>query len=94
MQFLPPPGIGCPPTGPNVDLGEDERRRRLSPQASSVLRKESTEGAGTSPLDPEKRTGAFETRHDFRLFTQRTEYHCARGGGHHRHGRMVQLVSA
>ena len=66
-------------------LGEDEWRRRLSPQAFSVLRNVSTEGAGTSPLDREKRTGAFETRHDFRLFTQRTEYHCAHCGGHHGH---------
>jgi peptide-methionine (R)-S-oxide reductase len=29
--------------------------------------------------------GAFETRRDFRLILPRTEYHCARCGGHHGH---------
>jgi len=29
--------------------------------------------------------GAFETRRDFKLLLQRTEYHCARCGGHHGH---------
>jgi len=29
--------------------------------------------------------GAFETRRDFRLIMPRTEYHCARCGGHHGH---------
>ena len=29
--------------------------------------------------------GAFETRRDFRLLLPRTEYHCARCGGHHGH---------
>jgi peptide-methionine (R)-S-oxide reductase len=28
---------------------------------------------------------AFETRRDFRLLMPRTEYHCARCGGHHGH---------
>ena len=30
-------------------------------------------------------TGAFETKSDRKLFMQRTEYHCARCGGHHGH---------
>jgi peptide-methionine (R)-S-oxide reductase len=29
--------------------------------------------------------GAFETRTDFKLILPRTEYHCARCGGHHGH---------
>ncbi len=29
--------------------------------------------------------GAFETRTDYRLILPRTEYHCARCGGHHGH---------
>jgi peptide-methionine (R)-S-oxide reductase len=29
--------------------------------------------------------GAFETRKDFKLIWPRTEYHCARCGGHHGH---------
>jgi peptide-methionine (R)-S-oxide reductase len=29
--------------------------------------------------------GVFETRRDFRLLLPRTEYHCARCGGHHGH---------
>ena len=29
--------------------------------------------------------GSLETKHDYRLFTPRTEYHCARCGGHQGH---------
>ncbi len=29
--------------------------------------------------------GAFETKVDRKLFSQRTEYHCSRCGGHHGH---------
>jgi peptide-methionine (R)-S-oxide reductase len=29
--------------------------------------------------------GAFETHRDWKLFMPRTEYHCARCGGHHGH---------
>lgn len=29
--------------------------------------------------------GRLETKHDYRLFTPRTEYHCARCGGHQGH---------
>ena len=29
--------------------------------------------------------GRIETKHDYRLFTPRTEYHCARCGGHQGH---------
>jgi peptide-methionine (R)-S-oxide reductase len=42
-----------------VDLSEEEWRRRLDPEQFRVLRKHGTERAGTSPLDREKRAGTF-----------------------------------
>jgi peptide-methionine (R)-S-oxide reductase len=42
-----------------VTLSDAEWKRRLSPQAYAVLRKESTERAGSSPLDKEKRKGIY-----------------------------------
>ena len=42
-----------------VELTDAEWREKLSPEAYRVLRKHGTERAGSSPLDREKRTGAF-----------------------------------
>jgi len=42
-----------------VALSEAEWQARLSPEAFRVLRRHSTERAGTSPLDGEKRHGQF-----------------------------------
>ena len=42
-----------------MKLSNEEWRKRLSPQAYDVLRKEGTERAGSSPLDREKRPGVF-----------------------------------
>ena len=42
-----------------LQLSDAEWRRRLSPEAYRVLRKEGTERAGSSPLDREKRAGTF-----------------------------------
>jgi peptide-methionine (R)-S-oxide reductase len=42
-----------------VDLTEDEWRRRLTPEQFQVLREHGTERAGTSPLNREKRAGTF-----------------------------------
>ena len=42
-----------------AELGEAEWRRRLTPEAFRVLRKEGTERPFTSPLDDEKRAGTF-----------------------------------
>ena len=42
-----------------VSYSDAEWRRRLTPQQYSVLRQASTERAGSSPLDREKRRGTF-----------------------------------
>jgi peptide-methionine (R)-S-oxide reductase len=42
-----------------VKLSEAEWKKRLTPQQYSVLRGESTERAGSSPLNKEKRRGVF-----------------------------------
>ena len=112
------PGTAVPSASEPLKLSKDEWRKRLPPQAYAVLREESTERAGTSPLNNEKRPGvfvcagcglplftsemkfesgtgwpsfftaipgAFDTKKDFYLIYPRTEYHCARCGGHHGH---------
>ena len=42
-----------------VKFSEAEWKRRLTPDQFAVLRKESTERAGSSPLDKEKRRGTY-----------------------------------
>ena len=42
-----------------VELSEDEWRKKLTPEQFQVLRKHGTERAGTSPLNAEKRHGTF-----------------------------------
>lgn len=42
-----------------IEKSDEEWRRQLDPQQYSVLRKHSTERAFTSPLNNEKRAGAF-----------------------------------
>ncbi len=101
-----------------LTLSDDEWKKRLSPAAYKVLRKEGTEPSGSSALNAEKRKGtfvcagcdlpvytsemkyesgtgwpsffdtipgAFKTSTDYKLIYPRTEYHCARCGGHHGH---------
>lgn len=99
-------------------LSEAEWKKRLSPEAFAVLRREATERPFTSPLNDEKRKGVFAcagcgydlfasetkfdsgtgwpsffdalpnalgTKTDYKLILPRTEYHCARCGGHQGH---------
>lgn len=42
-----------------INLSEAEWKKRLTPQQYAVLRKESTERAGSSPLNKEKRRGTY-----------------------------------
>ena len=107
--------------GPTIEplrLSDAEWKKRLTPAQYDVLRNEGTERAGTSPLNQEKRKGAYhcagcdlplfssltkyesgtgwpsfydylpgavQTKLDFKLIWPRTEYHCARCGGHQGH---------
>ena len=97
---------------------EEEWKKVLTPEQFYILRKEGTERPFSSPLNNEKRKGAFvcvgcdlplfesstkfesgtgwpsfyraidgrvETTVDHKLIYPRTEYHCARCGGHHGH---------
>ena len=99
-------------------LSDADWKKRLSPEAYAVLRREATERPGTSDLLNEKRDGIFAcagcgldlfaaetkyesgtgwpsfydalpnaigTKTDYKLIVPRTEYHCARCGGHQGH---------
>lgn len=101
-----------------VEKSEEEWQKELTPGQYDVLRREGTERAFTSPLNDEKRAGAFvcagcglplfsskakynsgtgwpsfyeaipghiETKTDHKIGVARTEYHCARCGGHQGH---------
>ncbi len=108
-----------PPTrADRLELPDAEWKKRLTPTQYAVLRDESTERAGSSPLDGEKRRGIFHcaacelalfsseakfdsgtgwpsffavlpqavaTKTDYKHILPRTEYHCARCGGHQGH---------
>ncbi len=66
-----------------------ERRRGVFLCAgcgAELFRSEAKYDSGTGwPSFFEAIAGALETRRDFRLFVPRTEYHCARCGGHQGH---------
>jgi peptide-methionine (R)-S-oxide reductase len=106
------------PSVERLELPKREWKKRLPPAAYAVLFEEDTERPRSSPLDREKRAGAYvcaacmlplfastakfdsgtgwpsffqpiegsvATRTDFKLILPRTEYHCARCGGHQGH---------
>jgi peptide-methionine (R)-S-oxide reductase len=63
-----------------VSLSEAEWRKRLTPEQFAVLRHESTERAGSSPLNREKRRGEFRCAGcDLALFTSDTKYESGTG---------------
>jgi peptide-methionine (R)-S-oxide reductase len=63
-----------------VQLSDAQWRRRLSPAAYAVLRREATERAGTSPLDREKRRGTFHCAGcNQALFLSRTKFDSGTG---------------
>jgi peptide-methionine (R)-S-oxide reductase len=61
-------------------LSEDEWRKRLSPEAFNVLRKEGTERPGSSPLNNEKRKGNYVCAGcELPLFTSESKYESGTG---------------
>jgi peptide-methionine (R)-S-oxide reductase len=63
-----------------IEKGDDEWRRTLSPAQYNVLRQHGTERAGTSPLNREKRKGTFAcTGCDLPLFSSDTKFESGTG---------------
>ncbi len=61
-------------------LTDAEWRKRLTPEQYNILRKHGTERAGTSPLDHEKRKGAFECAGcSLPLFSSDTKFNSGTG---------------
>ena len=61
-------------------LTDAEWKKRLSPAAYDVLRREGTERAGTSPLDHEKRQGVFHCAGcELALFSSATKFDSGTG---------------
>jgi peptide-methionine (R)-S-oxide reductase len=62
------------------NLTDTDWRKRLSPQAYDVLRKQGTERAGSSPLNHEKRKGTFACAGcDLPLFSSDTKFESGTG---------------
>ncbi|HXM82721.1 MAG TPA: peptide-methionine (R)-S-oxide reductase MsrB [Burkholderiales bacterium] len=77
--FLPA-GATVPSPGEPLKLSKDEWRKRLPADAFRVLREESTERAGTSALNEEKRPGAFVCAGcGLALFTSEMKYESGTG---------------
>ena len=63
-----------------IKLSDEEWKKRLTPEQYAVLRHESTERAGTSPLNAEKRKGTFVCAGcDLPLFKSETKYESGTG---------------
>src|SRR6185312_13605114 len=74
---------GTMTTSETVDfrnLSDADWRQRLTPQQYSILRKQGTERAGTSPLNHEKRKGTFACAGcDLPLFSSDTKFESGTG---------------
>jgi peptide-methionine (R)-S-oxide reductase len=72
-----------PPDAPKFEkllLSDAQWKQRLTPAQYEVLREEGTERAGTSPLNQEKRKGAFHCAGcDLALFTSDMKYESGTG---------------
>jgi len=78
-NFLPT-GAMVPSAAEPVKLSKDEWRKKLPSQSYAVLREESTERAGTSPLNEEKRAGIFACAGcDLPLFTSEMKFESGTG---------------
>ena len=63
-----------------VKLPDEEWKKKLTPEQYTVLRKEGTERAGTSPLNGEKRKGHFACAGcDLPLFLSESKYESGTG---------------
>src|SRR5205085_11944955 len=77
--FLPTGAVTPSPTEP-VKLSKEEWRKKLPGQSYNVLREESTERAGTSSLNEEKRAGIFACAGcDLPLFTSEMKFDSGTG---------------
>jgi peptide-methionine (R)-S-oxide reductase len=71
---------GGAPKIEKLTLTEDQWRKRLTPEQFAVLRQESTERAGSSPFNGEKRKGTFACAGcDLPLFRSDTKYESGTG---------------
>ena len=70
----------APARADRLTLSDDEWKKRLTPEQYAVLRHESTERAGTSPLNAEKRKGTFVCAGcELPLFKSETKYESGTG---------------
>ncbi len=68
------------PNNVAMRLSEEEWKKRLTPQQYAVLRQDSTERAGSSPLNKEKRKGTFACAGcGLPLFSSATKYESGTG---------------
>ena len=79
-KTLLPAGASVPSPSEPLKLSKDEWKKRLPPEAYRVLREESTERAGISPLNDEKRPGIFACAGcGLPLFTSAMKYESGTG---------------
>ena len=73
-------GAKVPSPAEPLKLSDDEWRKKLPGESYKVLRKESTERAGTSPLNNEKRAGVFVCMGcDLPVFTSEMKFESGTG---------------